>query len=83
MTKPDIFSLSQILCVADLCGLNMLFFNYRMERVTVHWGEMPESQSIGAEIIPAELRNLLILKAAKSDPLMLHQPCKQDDGLSE
>lgn len=54
-----------------------------MEHVTVHWGEMPESQNTGAEVIPVELRNLLILKATKPDPLTLHQPCKQEDGLSE
>jgi hypothetical protein len=54
-----------------------------MERATVHWGEMPEPQTIGTEVIPAELRNLLILKAMKPDPLKLHQPCKQDEVLFE
>ncbi|XP_033611268.1 STAGA complex 65 subunit gamma isoform X3 [Cryptotermes secundus] len=54
-----------------------------MEHVAVHWGEMPESQNIGADTIPVELRNLLILKAMKPDPFKLHQPCKQEDSLFE
>lgn len=57
--------------------------NSRMEHVGVHWGEMPESQNIRADMIPVELRNLLILKAMKPDPFKLHQPCKQEDSLFE
>jgi hypothetical protein len=51
--------------------------------MSVHWGELPESQKNVTEVIPTELRNLLILKATKPDPLTLHQPCKQDDSMSE
>jgi hypothetical protein len=61
----------------------MLVSNPRMECASAHWGEMPESQNIRAEAIPVELRNLLILKAMKPDPLKLHQPCKQEDSLFE
>jgi hypothetical protein len=61
----------------------MLVANSRTERAPVHWGEMPESQNMRAEAIPAELRNLLILKAMKPDPLKLHQPCKEEDSLFE
>jgi outer membrane PBP1 activator LpoA protein len=57
--------------------------NDRMEHGTEHWGEVPESQNTGAEVIPAELRNLLVLKAMKPDQLKVHQPCKQEDGLVE
>jgi hypothetical protein len=55
----------------------------RMECSTEHWGELPESQNTGTDVIPAELRNLLVLKAMKQDQLKVHQPCKQDDGLVE
>jgi hypothetical protein len=61
----------------------MLIANPRMEHVPEHWGEMHESQNIRAEAIPAELRNLLILKAMKPDPFNLHQPCKQEDNWFE
>jgi len=61
----------------------MLFMIDRMEYITEHWGEVPESQNTGAEVIPAELRNLLVLKAMKPDQFKVHQPCKQDDGLVE
>lgn len=54
-----------------------------MEHGTEHWGEVRESQNTGTEVIPAELRNLLVLKAMKPDQFKVHQPCKQDDGLVE
>lgn len=61
----------------------MLFMIDRMEHSIEHWGEVPESQNTGTEVIPAELRNLLVLKAMKPDQFKVYQPCKQDDGLVE
>jgi hypothetical protein len=55
----------------------------RMEYSREHWGEVHESQNTGTEVIPAELRNLLVVKAMKPDQFKVHQPCKQDDGLVE